>query len=152
MRKLAIALALSSTVIASPALARDGAWYVGGEFGAMLVEDIDIDLGATDDAYTLDSDYGYDGAIFAGYDLGMFRIEVEGSYKKAEFDGVSSTVALPGVTAGGRYNAAGDVNSMSAMLNGMVDFGDDEGTSGFIGGGIAGMQRRDDVHGLGKVL
>jgi hypothetical protein len=37
MRKLAIAVALSSTLLATPAFARDGAWYVGGEFGAMIV-------------------------------------------------------------------------------------------------------------------
>ena len=33
MRKLAIVVALSSTVLATPALARNGAWYVGGDFG-----------------------------------------------------------------------------------------------------------------------
>ena len=66
MRKLAIVVALSSTVLATPALARDGAWYVGGEFGAMIVEDIDIDIGATQDAVQVDHTYGYDGALFAG--------------------------------------------------------------------------------------
>ena len=46
MRKLAIVVALSSTVLATPALARNGAWYVGGDFGAMIVEDIEFDFGA----------------------------------------------------------------------------------------------------------
>ena len=45
MRKLAIVVALSSTVLATPALARNGAWYVGGDFGAMIVEDIGFDYG-----------------------------------------------------------------------------------------------------------
>jgi hypothetical protein len=62
MRKLAIAVALSSTVLATPALARDGALYVGGEFGAMIVEDIDVDIGTRQDAITIDHEYGYDGA------------------------------------------------------------------------------------------
>ena len=38
MRKLAIVMALASTAIASPVLAKDKAWYVGVEGGAMLVE------------------------------------------------------------------------------------------------------------------
>ena len=75
MRKLAIAVALSSTLLATPAFARDGAWYVGGEFGAMIVEDTDVDVAATDNVVTLDHEYGYDGGLFVGYDLGSFRIE-----------------------------------------------------------------------------
>ena len=43
MRKLAIGLALASTALATPALARDGAWYIGGEFGGMLVEDASVE-------------------------------------------------------------------------------------------------------------
>ena len=37
MRKLAISLALASTALASPALARDDQWYVGVDGGAMIV-------------------------------------------------------------------------------------------------------------------
>ena len=36
MRKLAIGLALASTALASPALARDDQWYVGVDGGAMI--------------------------------------------------------------------------------------------------------------------
>ena len=42
MRKLALAAALATTAMASPALAREDAWYIGAHGGAMLVEDIDI--------------------------------------------------------------------------------------------------------------
>ncbi len=38
MRKLAVAMALASAALASPALARDNSWYVGVEGGALLVE------------------------------------------------------------------------------------------------------------------
>ena len=34
MRKLAIGLALASTALASPSMARDGSWYVGVDGGA----------------------------------------------------------------------------------------------------------------------
>ena len=42
MRKLAIAAALFLGLLTTPAFARDGAWYVGGDFGAMIVEDTDV--------------------------------------------------------------------------------------------------------------
>ena len=39
---------MASTAIASPALARDNSWYIGGEFGPMLAED--MELTATEDS------------------------------------------------------------------------------------------------------
>ena len=143
MRKLAIAVALSSTLLATPAFARDGAWYVGGEFGAMIVEDIDIDTDNRNDAITLSHDYGYDGGLFAGYDLGGFRLEAEVAYKKADLDSFVTQVLLPGegnAFPTGRPFAGGNTSALSFMINGMLDFGDDDGISGFVGGGI-GMAR-----------
>ncbi|HEX8223938.1 MAG TPA: OmpA family protein [Allosphingosinicella sp.] len=143
MRKLAIAVALSSTLLATPAFARDGAWYVGGEFGAMIVEDTDVDIGAVDNAIRLNYDYGYDGGIFVGYDLGGFRIEAEAAYKKADLEGYNTTLRLPGegtVFPASRPFAGGSASALSFMVNGMLDFGDDEGVSGFVGAGI-GMAR-----------
>jgi outer membrane protein OmpA-like peptidoglycan-associated protein len=143
MRKLAIALALSSTLLATPAFARDGAWYIGGEFGAMIVEDTDVDIGAVQDAMRLNFDYGYDGGIFVGYDLGAFRIEAEAAYKKADLESFNTSIRLPleGVAfPTSRANAGGNMSALSFMINGMLDFGDDEGISGFVGGGI-GMAR-----------
>ncbi|HEX5535627.1 MAG TPA: flagellar motor protein MotB, partial [Sphingobium sp.] len=40
MRKLALAAALATTALASPAFARDDAWYIGAHGGGMIVEDI----------------------------------------------------------------------------------------------------------------
>ena len=140
MRKLAIAVALSSTLLATPAFARDGAMYVGGEFGAMIVEDIDIDIGDRVDALSLDHDYGYDGGIFVGYDLGAFRLEGEVAYKKAHLEGFRTTVLLPGEGTsfpGTRTEVGGGTTSaLSFMINGMLDFGEDDGVSGFVGGGV----------------
>jgi outer membrane protein OmpA-like peptidoglycan-associated protein/opacity protein-like surface antigen len=142
MRKLAIAMALSSTLLATPAFARDGAMYVGGEFGAMIVEDMDIDVGAVDNAISLDHEYGYDGGLFIGYDFGAFRLEGEVAYKKARLDELQTTIRLPleGVNFGARREAGGSTSALSFMLNGMLDFGDDDGISGFVGGGV-GMAR-----------
>ncbi|HEX8262595.1 MAG TPA: OmpA family protein [Allosphingosinicella sp.] len=144
MRKLAIAVALSSTLLATPAFARDGAWYVGGEFGAMIVEDTNVDIGAVDNALRLNYDYGYDGGLFVGYDLGAFRIEAEAAYKKADLESFNTIIALPGENAStfppSREFAGGSASALSFMINGMLDFGDDDGISGFVGGGI-GMAR-----------
>jgi outer membrane protein OmpA-like peptidoglycan-associated protein/opacity protein-like surface antigen len=134
-------MALSSTVLAAPALARDGAPYVGAEFGAMIVEDIDFDIGTNEGVLEVDHDYGYDGAIFAGYDLGMFRVEVELSQKAADVEAIQTTL---GIRPFGQNNrnfdpAVGRTKIQSIMLNGLLDFGDDGwdgGVSGFIGGGI----------------
>jgi len=144
MRKLAIAMALSSTVLAAPALARDGAPYAGAEFGAMIVEDIDFDIGTQQGALNIDHDYGYDGAIFAGYDMGMFRVEVEASQKRADLEGFTTTFAIAGPGSPIQNQRAfddgvGRTKIQSLMLNGLLDFGDDGwdgGVSGFIGGGV----------------
>jgi len=127
---------------ASPAAARDGAWYVGGDFGAMIVEDTEFDFsnGATtvDNAVTVNHDYGYDGALFVGYDLGAFRLEAEVAYKKASLETFDNSIVLPS-SAGphpvGEHEAAGSSSALAFMLNGMLDFGDDDGLSGFVGAG-----------------
>ena len=86
MRKLGLGLVTATAVIATPAAARDGAWYVGGDFGAMIVEDTDVDVNGNEDALSLNHEYGFDGALFVGYDLGAFRLEAEAAYKKADLD------------------------------------------------------------------
>jgi outer membrane protein OmpA-like peptidoglycan-associated protein/opacity protein-like surface antigen len=158
MRKLAIVVALSSTVLATPALARNGAWYVGGDFGAMIVEDTAFNYGVGPvipggggkGQLLLNHDYGYDAALFVGYDLGMFRIEAEVAYKRARVDDIETSVRTPG--NGGPLGGAitptifpaggGRSSALSFMINGMLDFGDDDGVSGFVGGG-AGIARVD---------
>ena len=150
MRKLAIAVALSTTVLAGPALARDGAWYVGGDFGAMIVEDSETNftpgsLATNTGQLDLGFDEGFDGSLFVGYDLGAFRIEAEVSYKQADVEEVITTnLTLPGTvgTSGIFTGGDGDVAILSGMINGMLDFGDDDGLSGFVGGGV-GMARVD---------
>jgi len=145
MRKLAVVLALASTALASPALARDKSWYVGVEGGGMIVEDIDFDIGAARNAATIDHDYGYDVDGVIGYDIGAFRIETEVGYRKATVDGFRSSVATPSYTASGRLGssaagnfdyAGGSTSALSFMLNGLLDFGDDDGVQGFVGGGV----------------
>jgi OmpA-OmpF porin, OOP family len=169
MRKLVRALSALLSLVAAPAVAQEviprevpvpyhwvtdseaseieetaipGRWYVGGEFGAMIVEDADVDTATTDNIITLDHEYGYDGGFFVGHDFGGFRLEAEVAYKKADLSGFLNSVALPGegtVFPGGRDFAGGSTSALSFMLNGMLDFGDEENVgavSGFVGGGV----------------
>lgn len=163
MRKLAIAVALASTALATPALARDKAWYVGVEGGAMIVEEIhfDITTGATKvkDAGQAEHEYGYDVGGNVGYDFGMFRIEAEVSYKGAAVDAWRSAVGTPAYTSAGgaatapaaNYSyAGGKTTALSFMLNGMLDFGDDDGIQGFIGGGVGVARVKAEKYALNR--
>lgn len=141
MKKLAIAVALASTAMASPALATDGAWYVGLEGGPMIVEDIELDISGTNNAASIDHDYGYDFGGVIGYDFGAFRLEAEGSIRRADVD--SFTAVSPGISNGpgnrtffGQDDLNGRSDAMAFMVNGMFDFGPDEGIQGFVGGGV----------------
>jgi hypothetical protein len=117
--------------------------------------------------HPITEDYGSDGALFVGYDLGAFRLEAEVAYKRAGIDDIQTNVALPGndrrvdssdgmigrtaplfdigIYAGGAwssdwFNHTPAPVTLEAMVNRLLDFGDDDGISGFVGGGV-GMAR-----------
>ncbi len=143
MRKLAVAVALATTALSTPALARDNAWYVGLEGGAMIVEDIDFTLADTNtQVLSTDSDYGWDVDGIVGYDFGAFRLEAEVGYRRAAAQEHQTSVALAGIPAGiyGEDRSFGRASALSFMLNGLLDFGADDGIQGFVGGG-AGVAR-----------
>jgi len=151
MRKLAVTLALASTALSTPALARDDAWYVGVEGGAMLVEDINFDVDGGPDAGKVDNEAGWDVDGVIGYDFGGFRLEAEVGYRRATVDAI--TTNFPFVSSGflhqaGTYDGAGgSTSALSFMVNGMLDFGDDDGLQGFVGGG-AGVARVSSKYGI----
>lgn len=152
MRKLAVTLALATTALSTPAFARDDAWYVGVEGGAMLVEDIHFDVGASKDVVTQNNHVGYDVGGNIGYDFGPFRAEAEVSYRRARVDSARTSVPVAiqlangaaSTTAAGNYEeSSGSTSALSFMVNGLLDFGDDNGLQGFVGGG-AGVARIKD--------
>ncbi|MBX9814172.1 MAG: flagellar motor protein MotB, partial [Sphingomonas sp.] len=145
MRKLAVIMALASTGLATPALARDKAWYVGVEGGATIVENIRYDIGATRQAANATHDYGFDVSGNIGYDFGVFRLEAEVGYRRAHVRNYTSSQPTPVFTAAGALvNAApglyrgvgGNSSALSFMANALLDFGDDDGLQGFVGGGV----------------
>jgi OmpA-OmpF porin, OOP family len=147
MRKFAVTLALATTALSTPAFARDDAWYLGVEGGTMLVEDIKFDVNGSKEAVSLDHKAGYDVDGTIGYDFGPFRAEAEVGYRSAAVTQARSTVTMPyratsGATAtsnlpAGTYGYAGGRSSaLSFMVNGLLDFGDDDAVQGFVGGGV----------------
>jgi OmpA-OmpF porin, OOP family len=159
MRKLAITLALASTAMATPALAREDSWYIGVEGGATLLEDADLAITGANAATTgvgkINSDTGYDFDGIIGYDFGGFRLEAEVGYKSAALGTYSSSTTTAGrnvangavVASGPRtfVNAGGDTSALSFMLNGLLDFGDDDGVQGFVGGGVGVARVKHDA-------
>ena len=145
MRNYLLAAA-AAAAIATPALARDGSPYVGVEGGLMIVEDLTQDVIVRDggtsttfaEAYEVDFKRGIDVDAIAGYDFGVFRVEGELGYKRLRLDDVrpsSAFVSALGVTDAD-FDVDGRGSVLSLMANGLLDFGDDDGWSGYVGGGI----------------
>ncbi|WP_159987261.1 OmpA family protein [Novosphingobium sp. 18052] len=124
MRKLVLGLALASTAIATPAFARDNSWYLQLDFGGMIVEDADVAINGVKNADSIDFKKGFDGGAVLGYDFGPFRLETEASYRQAKI----------------KNSGGADASNLSFMVNGLLDFGPDDGLQGFVGGG-AGVAR-----------
>ena len=144
---------MASTALASPALARDGQWYIEGQGGPMIVEDMDFDIldanGDSVDTASADFDAGYDFGGVVGYDFGWLRLEADASYRAADLNTLQAgTTGLVGngpgapFATGQQFAADGEVNVLSFMVNALADFGEDDGLQGFVGGG-AGVARTD---------
>ena len=143
MRKLVIAFALASTGLAAPAIARDNSFYAGLEGGGMLIEDssityTDANFGTIKNAYILDHKPGWDVDLIAGYDLGMVRLEGELGYKRASLDEVevNNLITQNLFGPGSHFPADGHSSAWSVMFNALLDFGDEDSWSGYVGAGI----------------
>ena len=153
MRNFVIGLAMASTALTTPAMAREGQWYIQGDAGAMIVEDIDFEINGTPDQAIASHDTGFDVGAVVGYDFGGFRLETETSYRRADLENVEAgSAGLPlnfnqsaaGVNFFGQETrpALGTSSALSFMVNGLLDFGDEEGIQAFAGGGV-GIARVD---------
>lgn len=163
MRKFAVALALTTTALAGPAVARDKSWYVGLEAGANLVQNQLFDItrpgaGAVvvEDGIRARHEIGYDVGGNIGYDFGGFRAEFEVAYKDNNLDQTTFEQAIPAIpisvgfgvgatrvpTLGVNSTAAdGNARVLSFMANGLFDFGGKDNDIGAYLGGGAGIAR-----------
>jgi len=129
MRKLIIGMALASTALATPALARDDTWYVEIDAGGMILEDASLVDSAGIVSGVANFNKGYDVGGIVGYDFGGFRLEGEASYRRASMNSISRSGAP-------RLTDSGNASDLSFMLNGLLDFGPDDGLQAFVGGGV----------------
>ena len=153
MRKYLLAAA-AAAAIASPAAARDGSGYFGVEAGVLFPKDTNFNLTGTyyydyydvDLAADADHKTGFDTDLIAGYDLGMVRIEGELGWKRAKHKDYSGTGTIYSVyyqdtyDIDGTVEADGETSVVSAMVNVLLDFGNEDGLSFYVGGG-AGWSR-----------
>jgi len=151
-------------MMATPAVAKDGAGYVGLDLGVNWPNDQDI-FGSAVFTCTpvlpattctppagitrahvgdLSRGGGWDGDIIGGYDFGMFRLEGELGYKKSKAKHANFTpafISAVNAAAGTSFVADTDFNVDESshlwdiMLNGWLDFGGNGGIGGGIGAG-----------------
>src|SRR5206468_7305679 len=135
MRRTLLA-AVAAAAISTPAVARDHSWYAGIEGGVMKVERLKLDyrdpVVTLSDGVSIRHKTGVDADLIGGYDFGMFRLEAETGYKHASI----SSVTLNPYFGVSDADAGGHTTAISAMANGLFDFGNDTGVSGYVGGGI----------------
>lgn len=162
MKKIAFFLASAAAIAAVPAQARDGQPYIGINGGVLLEDQVDVDLANTDpqtNAAFADTNTGIDADVVIGYDFGSFRLEAEGGYKRAGYDGLTvvNSAILPGgltVPSGTVVQNEEDLTIWSGMVNGLVEFGSDDGFQVFGGGGVgfANLDLPVEVAGVGTVI
>ena len=156
MRRYLLA-AVAAAAVASPAVARDNAGYVGIEGGIIKAQDLQLDYEDSvfnlGNAVEINHDYGLDGDIIGGYDFGAFRAEGEVAYKRVSIDTADfeSRFLPPNVVS---TPTEGRGTALSLMANAMLDFGGDdegEGITGYAGGGIgfANVKYRLDADAIG---
>ena len=150
--------AVAAAAIATPALAKDNSPYVGVEGGVMFPRNQDVSARSTSprrptacsdfaasDVGELEFKTGYDVDLIGGYDFGMFRLEGELGYKRAKAKSVSTRRQFRhclqrrrrhAVHVDGDFDLGGHVSVLSGMVNGLVDFGGNDGIGGYFGAGV----------------
>ncbi|MGC1269372.1 MAG: outer membrane beta-barrel protein, partial [Croceibacterium sp.] len=140
MRKIALGMAVAVSAIAAPALAKDGQAYIGLDSGVVVDNSVDFRINGRDNAATIDQKLGWELGGLIGYDFGMIRTEAEMAYREQRPDSVSSpVVGVPRFTTApvaGTYSATnGEMRTVTAMANALLDIGGEDGIGFSIGAG-----------------
>lgn len=148
MKKTMVALVLSTSVIAAPAMARDNSGYIGIEGGVVFGDNFNADADGIEDGVSYDTATGFDVGGVLGYDFGSFRLEGDYSFRRQNVDAVGLDAAIAPADFG--YGAAanavdGRVDTIAVLLNGLIDFGSDGGIQPYIGAGIGWTKVALDV-------
>ena len=130
MPKIAMKAALAATtlLVSSAALAAEPNWYVSGAGGATWFEQADSKGGGNSLETSFDTGYVFLGA--AGRQFGNgFRAEGELGYRRASTDTTQ-------VNSGPEFNTEGSMSALSFMANGYYDFDVGMKIKPYIGAGI----------------
>ncbi|MGI8931526.1 MAG: outer membrane protein, partial [Sphingomicrobium sp.] len=152
MIKRTCLLLLASSLLASPAMARDRTLYLGIEGGLLWAKDVNLDLNTPtariDNFISIDHKMGYDIDALFGYDAGYARAELELGYKRASHDEYSSRGQ--GTTI---FDGDGSTRYISIMTNLLLDFGNEDGLSFYAGPGAGFAWGKFQInHGSGSDL
>ncbi|MEO6359423.1 MAG: outer membrane beta-barrel protein [Sphingomicrobium sp.] len=131
MRALLLGATCLIAVVAAPAAARDHSAYYGLEVGVLKVKDNVVRIDGVD-TFRIDHMTGIDGDMILGYDFGMFRTEAELAYRRSghnEYDFATTSV-----------DGDGRTSTHSAMVNAMVDVGNESQVAFFAGAGVGYAQ------------
>ncbi|MGN6156088.1 MAG: outer membrane protein [Sphingomicrobium sp.] len=156
--KYAFLAAVAATAIATPALAQTASGpYVGIEGGVLFPKDRNVDATVNyvdpatpdatyNDAFKVHNKTGFDLDAIAGYNFGMFRLEGELGYKRANSkvrvnpSFVTAYDAATGVTLiDSDFDLSRHTTVLSAMVNGLVNA--DLGGFNIYGGGGVGYAK-----------
>ena len=135
MRHLTLFGALTALALTSPAVARDGSHYVGFDAGLLMPNDTDYEYDDFD-IFSTDHKNGYDLDLIFGHDFGFLRAEGELAWKRSTHDEYSSSE--------GSFDADGETDVRSIMLNVLGDVGNDQWAF-YAGGGIGYARVRDQI-------
>jgi OOP family OmpA-OmpF porin len=140
---------LATTLLATPALARDKTLYLGAEAGIAWGTDTDIDAenvrvpgsGAPvfvdlDNFVEIDHKMGYDVGLIFGYDAGLVRAELDLSHKHIGIDEVNSLVFVGTTPTEATFDIDGSTSYTAIMANLLLDLGNEDGLSFYIGPGF----------------
>jgi OOP family OmpA-OmpF porin len=139
MRHLTVFGALGALALATPAVARDGSGYVGFDAGLLMPDDMDFDYDS-DFGFEAKLKNGYDLDIIGGYDFGFVRVEGELAWKYAKHDEYN----LDFGDGSAEFDADGDTDVRSIMINALADIGSDQ-WSFYAGGGVGYARVRNRI-------
>ena len=117
----AILIALNTHVFA-------GSAYVTPQIGTCFLSDATLSEQGVSDTAEIEFDTGFVLGAAAGYDLGMFRVEGEIGYRMNDIDSFSAL----GVSISG----SGEIDTLSFLVNGLVDFENKTAFTPYVGVGI----------------
>lgn len=120
MRKCVLLLGVAATALAVPAMAHDGQGYIGVDTGVFVFEEPEATVDTLLDPVRTDHEVGWELAALLGYDWGPVRTELEGSYREADTNEISSD-AVGAANPPELTPYAGEHRLTSVMANLLVD-------------------------------